>query len=294
MITDVKKIELQFGGVTTEVAVDELGRWSLNDLHKASGGSKLKEVSRWRKLAQTQEMVDILQDDYPGVEVIASSRGGKTPGTFVAPELAVDYASWVSPHFRVATTRVIVTLARRGYVVADRYYNVADVVRMYRHYNGSVYADQSEPLEGHNDVEHYGGDTTLYRKAREIGKMRLARLSKRQWAHMDDPSGRPRYLFITEGGDGEVDDVRYNSWCASRYYFVRVDEVYNLIDMLFGDEIGNFAPEWLHREEHMLDGLERYTKEKVFSAKTLNILDRNGHEPATWGALTDNLYSDED
>lgn len=69
------------------------GLYSLNDLHKASGGEKRHQPSNWLALVQTKELVDTLIEEQnctpeiPGVEqnqqVIKVVNGGNERGTFV-------------------------------------------------------------------------------------------------------------------------------------------------------------------------------------------------------------------
>lgn len=285
-------VEITFNGVTTTIPRDEQGRLSINALHEASGKAGHQRPADWTALERTKNIARIVQERNPGTPVLESKRG-RYGGTFANLTLALSYAQWVSDEFHVAVCEVMGELVTRGYVVADRWYNVADIVRMYRRRNGDAYSDHMEPLEGHNDIGYYAEGTTeeQYRKAREIGRVRLERLSKREWSHPD------KYHFVKEGADpGGNGDGPCNSWCASRYYFVRVDEVYNLIDVLFGDEIGHFAPEWRHREEEMLSGLPRYRRASLDDPFLAHQLSLNLHKPPliTWDSWADALNSDED
>lgn len=94
------------------------GLYSLNDLHKASGGEKRHQPSNWLALLQTKELVDTLIEEQnctpeiPGVEqnhqnqqVIKVVNGGNERGTFVCKELVYAYAMWISPAFNLRVIR---------------------------------------------------------------------------------------------------------------------------------------------------------------------------------------------
>ena len=102
-----------------EVNRDAAGRFSLNDLHRASGGEKRHQPSDWLRLDQTQVLVDELKKPIPGIPGVkeiqpvrsvpgAPSTGG---GTFVVRELVYGYAMWISPAFHLTVIRTFDALA---------------------------------------------------------------------------------------------------------------------------------------------------------------------------------------
>lgn len=102
-----------------EVNRDAAGRFSLNDLHRASGGEKRHQPSDWLRLDQTQALVDELKKPIPGIPGVkeiqpvrsvpgAPSTGG---GTFVVRELVYGYAMWISPAFHLTVIRTFDALA---------------------------------------------------------------------------------------------------------------------------------------------------------------------------------------
>lgn len=94
-----------------EIATDAAGRFNLNCLHRSSGTGKEKSPNEWLRLKQTKELVaeldsNLLKNIQTGnlrsaqksVNVI---NGGNSPGTFAHELLAVEYAGWISPAFRL-------------------------------------------------------------------------------------------------------------------------------------------------------------------------------------------------
>lgn len=85
-----------------DINTDAEGRFNLNALHKASGGRDAKRPKTWLATKQAQELVaELRQDSAFGEGVIKINRGGSNPGTFAHELLAIEYAGWISPAFRL-------------------------------------------------------------------------------------------------------------------------------------------------------------------------------------------------
>jgi KilA-N domain len=86
----LQKIEI--AGVL--ISQNENGLYSLNDLHKASGGDAKDKPSEWLRNQKTQDLLDIIS--------IAGNPAIETKqkiGTFANREIVIAYASWLSPDF---------------------------------------------------------------------------------------------------------------------------------------------------------------------------------------------------
>lgn len=85
-----------------EITTDAEGRFNLNALHRASGKAEEKSPSQWLRRSTTKELIKELSvNSHLGYEVVNSVKGGKTPGTFAHELLAVEYAGWISPSYRL-------------------------------------------------------------------------------------------------------------------------------------------------------------------------------------------------
>ena len=85
-----------------DITTDDEGRFNLNTLHKASGGRDAKRPKAWLATKQAQELIEELrQNPAFGEEVIKVVKGGTSSGTFAHELLAVEYAGWISPAFRL-------------------------------------------------------------------------------------------------------------------------------------------------------------------------------------------------
>lgn len=109
----------------TSIKQDTAGRYSLNDLHKASGGKKRHQPSDWLRLEQTNELIaEILKPEITGIktsEILSAqnrevkdpaqkqapviSKSGRYGGTYVCKELVYSYAMWISAAFSLKVIR---------------------------------------------------------------------------------------------------------------------------------------------------------------------------------------------
>ena len=105
---------ISIAGLTIEQSSN--GLYSINDLHKASGGLAKHRPSQWLRLQATLSLVSFLESqalNQQSKNVIETVSGkdigsqeknpcipiGDIQGTFVCRELVVAYATWISPQF---------------------------------------------------------------------------------------------------------------------------------------------------------------------------------------------------
>ncbi|MBB8029246.1 KilA-N domain-containing protein [Escherichia coli] len=105
-----------------EIPTDVVGRFNLNALHKASGEGDHKRPSKWLVTEQAKSLISELKKQSPnsglGQEVIKTVKGGAYPGTFAHELLAVEYAGWISPAFRLQVNQTFIDY-RTGKLVAS-------------------------------------------------------------------------------------------------------------------------------------------------------------------------------
>lgn len=88
-----------------QIHQDPEGRYSLNDLHKASGGDDRHKPAFWLRIDQTKEVIkEVIKLQICNFQPINVMRGCKG-GTYVCRELVYSYAMWVSASFHVAVIR---------------------------------------------------------------------------------------------------------------------------------------------------------------------------------------------
>lgn len=93
-------IALTMGNIT----VRQLnGLFSLNDLHKASGGNPNQRPGEFIRNQQTQELAAELSN--AGISAF-ESRKGNNGGTYACRELVIAYAAWISAAFHLKVIRV--------------------------------------------------------------------------------------------------------------------------------------------------------------------------------------------
>ncbi|MDO5653623.1 MAG: KilA-N domain-containing protein [Brachymonas sp.] len=86
------------------------GLFSLNDLHRMSGGEKRHQPSDFLRLTQTQELIEEINSGDSRNSItenlaVKTIRGGRG-GTYVVKELAIAYAAWISAPFHLQVLRV--------------------------------------------------------------------------------------------------------------------------------------------------------------------------------------------
>lgn len=86
---------------------DAQGRYSLNDLHRASGSAPHNQPGKFFANRGTQELVTELQQGAsPNLETpVQIVNDGRNNGTWVAKELVYAYAMWISPAFHLKVIR---------------------------------------------------------------------------------------------------------------------------------------------------------------------------------------------
>ena len=90
------------------------GLYSINDLHRASGGEKRHQPSDWLRLKQTIELIK--EAEKTGNPVIISKQG---LGTFACKELICAYATWISPKFFLQVIRTFLAVQEQGSLKPD-------------------------------------------------------------------------------------------------------------------------------------------------------------------------------
>ncbi len=95
-----------------EITIDSVGRFNLNALHKASGVEKKNGPSYWLALESTRALISELEqtltDTGISVSVINVIKGGLNQGTFAHELLAIEYAGWISPAFRLQVNQTFI------------------------------------------------------------------------------------------------------------------------------------------------------------------------------------------
>ncbi|ECP4385639.1 TPA: DNA-binding protein [Salmonella enterica] len=84
---------------------DAQGRYSLNDLHQASGNEEKDKPANWLRLEKTVELIDEILNAQIRAFKPVDSRKGRYGGTYVCKELVYSYAMWISAAFALKVIR---------------------------------------------------------------------------------------------------------------------------------------------------------------------------------------------
>lgn len=88
--------------------------FSLNDLHKASGGAEKHRPSLFIRLDTTQDLISEIQKEVKSTDLIFKTTGGRgLRGTYACEELVLSYAMWISPKFHLVVLRAFLNLHKK-------------------------------------------------------------------------------------------------------------------------------------------------------------------------------------
>lgn len=90
------------------ISTDAEGRFNLNALHKASGLGEEKAPAKFLRNKQSKELVQELIDGQICPSPVNALKGGIDQGTFAHELLAVEYAGWISPAFRLKVNQTFI------------------------------------------------------------------------------------------------------------------------------------------------------------------------------------------
>ncbi|ECV9756225.1 DNA-binding protein [Salmonella enterica subsp. enterica serovar Montevideo] len=84
---------------------DSEGRYSINDLHKASGSEQKDKPVHWLALQKTTDLIETIEKvgnlTFPPIRTTRGCKGG----TYVCKELVYSYAMWISASFALKVIR---------------------------------------------------------------------------------------------------------------------------------------------------------------------------------------------
>ncbi len=95
----------------TKIRQDVSGRFSLNDLHRASGGANKHRPGHFTRTDNFKALVEELETAHI---CAVSAEGGRAGGTYVAKELVYAYAMWISPRFHLQVIRAYDVLVNQN------------------------------------------------------------------------------------------------------------------------------------------------------------------------------------
>lgn len=96
---------------SVDICTDGNGRYSLNDLHIASGGEKRHSANHFMRSSSFKQVEQILNTQNRGFKSVVRKTGRYGGGTWVSKELVLKYAMWVNPDFEVKVIQTFLDIA---------------------------------------------------------------------------------------------------------------------------------------------------------------------------------------
>lgn len=131
------------------------GLFSLNDLHKVSGGAKKHEPYQFMRNQETKELItEIESEKQIAYETVIGK--GKNQGTFVCRELVYRYAMWISPKFSLMVIRAFDMMTGGANITAlatkDERKPLVQAVNMLVTETGAIYSNVWKMIHQRFDV----------------------------------------------------------------------------------------------------------------------------------------------
>lgn len=181
------------------------GLYSVNDLHRASGGLNKHQPEHWYRLQSTTDLIRFLQSQEKNTgngskNIIETIKGGNdrtAQGTYVCRKLVVAYAMWISPQFYDHVLTVFLE------VVDGAYARIAE--------QDSILEQKALQL----DI--FSGELASMRKSDPRGRLTLPVL-----AGMEARKCKPLFEQLVK--DGYLESVEYY---ANRTQYKPTDKAYD-------------------------------------------------------------------
>lgn len=185
---------------------DTVGRYCLNDLHRASGGAAKHQPAFWLRNSQTEDLVtELLMGASANSQTppVAKVNDGFNNGTYVVRELVYAYAMWISPAFNLQVIRAYDALVTAP--PADTMAVLNDPASLRRLLDGYAertlqlqqqVAEQAPKVEALERISSARGELCLTDAAKALQMRRkdlIAWMQEHAWIHKRDGSAWKAY-----------------------------------------------------------------------------------------------------
>ena len=213
---------------------DEDGRYSLADLHKASGNLAKHKPSNFLRVEQTQELIKEIEQvsDVRLGETDHSSNmrsavkvinGGNNRGTYVVKELVYSYAMWISAKFHLMVIRAYDSLVMEWMIGGKQTISPEQAGILYNIVHTRAGNNQSLIMQMWSRLKNHFKYSASYRELRAIHfedakhYLEVMDLKGKAEAKAKDPEVKalpypPELIHVAQQIYQEFKSSQYSSW----------------------------------------------------------------------------------
>lgn len=140
--------------VSNQAISQHNGLFSLNDLHKVSGGAKKHEPYQFMRNQETKELIAEIENE--NQIAYHTINGGNHRGTYVCKELVYRYAMWISAKFSLMVIRAFDMMTGGANITAfatkDERKPLVQAVNMLVAETGAIYSNVWKMIHQRFDV----------------------------------------------------------------------------------------------------------------------------------------------
>ncbi|EGQ8491895.1 hypothetical protein GRR94_04415 [Vibrio cholerae] len=256
---------------------DLYGRYSLNDLHKASGKASKHRPQHWLSNEQTKELIEeISKDGIPALggnskdgipalvnrqDPVVVKHGGTCPGTWACKELVYAYAMWISAKFHLHVIRAFDSMVSVETRTTHKQSTATQLIPLRQKVEqlittgvGNIYGDIWKLVHNKFEVKTIGQlkPEQIPEAIQYLYEIEGEYISKNQKKTIEIPDFRYQRILLTVE-NGEVTSTRMvgsDEMLMNRYqyinYFKEPDVGFNDVEQLA--ELSRTVSERLHKQ----------------------------------------------
>lgn len=197
---------------------DDDGRYSLADLHKASGNLAKHKPSNFLRIDQTQELIKEIEQCSDMRSAVKVVNGGNNRGTYAVKEMVYAYAMWISAKFHLTVIRAYDAMVMqwkindRQSISPEQQALLHEIVDRRSQGNRKIYAEMWSRHNRHFKIPRYAELLAIHfpESVHYLETMELkARVEKQEVQVLPYPQ---EVIQLAQQINREFNGSRYDSW----------------------------------------------------------------------------------